>query len=125
MRTIKFRAWQVENKQMIDADSLAFDFYEPLCDQLRDSDEIKFMQYTGLKDKDSFEIYEDDFVSFDVRGGDNGETPVKNQKGVVTISPSGVAFGNWCYEWVGNINLLGNIHNNPELLKVMNYEQRR
>jgi len=30
MKVNKFRAWDVENKKMIDADSLAFDFYEPL-----------------------------------------------------------------------------------------------
>jgi len=112
MKVNKFRAWDVENKQMIDADSLAFDFYEPLCDQLRDSDEIKFMQYTGLKDKNSVEIYQgdlfDDGIEISIIQWDD-------------TCASFVAFDGTENHQLGDytsiVKIIGNIHNNPELLK--------
>lgn len=119
MREIKFRAWDVENQEMVDADSLAFDYYEPLCDQLRDSDEMKFMQFTGLTDKNGVEVYEDDIIRY-------GTPPIYRSS--VFWSPQDfgfVTYNEMLGEYTGlsffsgykNFEVIGNIHQNPELLE--------
>lgn len=58
MREIKFRAFI--DGQMIDADSLAFENYQPLKDQLAKCKNV--MQFTGITDENGIDIYEGDVV---------------------------------------------------------------
>ncbi len=81
-------------------------------------------QYTGLEDKNGKEICEGDIVSFDISDTD-GERCIKEE---VRWANQGCAFvpWYWLYECEGcecavsikNIEVIGNIHTNPELLEV-------
>ena len=66
-REIKFRVWDVENKEMLEVQELDFEstFYGGRIairpDQYNDyfdTEDMILMQYTGLKDKNGKEIYE-------------------------------------------------------------------
>lgn len=71
MREIKFRIWDVENKEMLKVQELDFEptFYGGRIairpDQYNDyfdTEDMILMQYTGLKDITGKEIYEGDIV---------------------------------------------------------------
>jgi len=127
-REIKFRAWyqdkmhydiekhHVEHHSMSGWGGDVWDFK----DWLKYS---KVMQYTGLKDKNGKEIYEGDII-----GIFNHHQPE-----IVEWEPYGCGFGFFSYDsvergdgrfeflsdWTGSegYEVIGNIHENPELLK--------
>lgn len=87
--------------------------------------EIKHLQYTGLKDKDGTEIYEGDVVKIKhvQKGGpfDKGRSDSISQ----VIFDATANMGCWSlpesfellYQVNGDIEIIGNIYENPELLE--------
>ena len=105
-REIKFRAWDTNSKQMV-MNGLWYSKEKGI-------DINKLMQYTGLKDKNGIEIYEGDIIHYDT---DNETYKVAFDGG------SYVWEGDGCYDNLIelypslNTKVIGNIYENPELLK--------
>lgn len=140
-REIKFRAWIPEKMRMVYFDPInqirCFDGGD-MClgewsieeDSTLYEDDFTLMQYTGLKDRNGEDIYEGDIIQIHEKMGDNtkiwnaavnfscGSFSMYNpnccercKNGDGTISTLGDGFG--------PIEVIGNIHEDPELLKEM------
>lgn len=122
MRPIKFRAWDGITKNMVPVKSLYFeqDGKAGCAVDIEDingdlESEWSLMQYTGMKDKNNIEIYEDDVVI---------AKSVRSMVGMVIFSK-----GQWLIKNSvtrntqlmdsGVFELIGNIYENPDLQKVV------
>ena len=123
MREIKFRAWLKEEKimgEVLGIDILHKEIFfsneDANCYEHTDFKDIELMQYTGLKDKNNKEIYEGDIVKLRANHG-IGVVKYYDEWGAFVIEyikPRPLAvLGNYYKE---NIEILGNIYENPELL---------
>lgn len=123
MREIKVRAWHKPYKQMCQVESLRFDengvytavlIEEPFYDRrIVEADEIVIEQFTGLKDKNGVNIYEGDILVDDA-GEPVEYWVVKFADGGFVGECAGVAES--IFE-LTNLEVVGNIHKNPELLE--------
>ena len=123
-REIKFRAWDKNEKRMfsvkgIDFENRYIEIDKPDGDSSHEEhlmEDMELMQYTGRKDKNGKEIYEGDILA-------DGKKPP--QYGKVFWQDEGT---NWCVNWrmrdgswetdqwmSGEV--IGNIYENPELIK--------
>ena len=117
MREIKFRAWNVATKVMIDLKKIT-----PLALNadigglyIPESDGILVMQYTGLKDSKGAEIYEGDIVEWEDRTADDmygGDVIYPNEP----VEFKGGSFYPVCMMPAEEFEIIGNIYENKELL---------
>ena len=121
MREIKFRAWDVEEKIMIDANSFAFEEYLPLSDLFKSSS-FEFMQFTGLRDKNGKEIYEGDIIklgedTYDLYYRINEKVTIEWDEDLTGFKPFMDTHSD--YDYINNetCEVIGNIHETPELIK--------
>ena len=125
----KFRAWLKDEKEMQNV--LAFDTrghsflgiegthvtVDGWCDNFEVGKQAVLMQSTGLKDKNSVEVFQGDIVRC-TRGCPHEVVWLQEYAGMyVGGMPawylSGLSEG---YAWTGEEEIIGNIYENPELL---------
>ena len=131
MRTIKFRAWDKKARQMARVMSLTQMEQTPLTlikygTELDEkawaipSEQLEVMQFTGLLDKNGKEIYEGDIVRHTFISGDQEVGRIVWNEGsarfVWYARDAGDGYGMQRKD-DGDREVLGNIHENPELLK--------
>jgi uncharacterized phage protein (TIGR01671 family) len=135
MREIKFKAWDKDSKKFLNGDfSLGIEtgqFRSKYGDVYKNVD---VLQFTGLKDKNGKDIYEGDILNIHVFTQELGEglgvyEGEKEFKGVIKFETLGLYLENkededsnfYLVYSPGNIHeesfeILGNIHENPDLL---------
>ena len=113
MRVIEFRAWDTEFEE----------FVNPQYSLLGLNIKYIFMQYTGLKDKNSVKIFEGDIISvfdYDTEFLGSAEVCFKDFSWSVKWLESSEEcimpfYETFCDE--KTIKVIGNIYENPELIK--------
>jgi uncharacterized phage protein (TIGR01671 family) len=128
MREIKFRAWY--NNKMVDDEEAKRLLYNNTSTSALFITELDMMQYTGLKDKNGKEIYEGDILDVpelyetpEMTSPSYTKWQVVFKHGMFTLEnknnksendSSTLYYEYFAYD--GNIEVIGNIFENPELL---------
>lgn len=120
MRPIKFRAWNGHKMYYDDLTVVGPDMgFNALI--AKTSKIFNLMQYTGLKDKNGKEIYEGDILYHDKYSTEFKEGDVEIVK-VETLQQffedRGLYTREYGEDWdSANFEIIGNIYENPELIK--------
>ena len=116
MREIKFRAWDKENKTMVNSGGSikALANIEGYIEH-----DFVLTQYTGLKDKNGKEIYEGDVLQIPLQWWHDKWHMNSKAKRRITVEEFGIVpfhNGDWS---VGHeeCEIIGNIYENPELVE--------
>ena len=126
-REIKFRAWdksfKIMSKSFQGELHIAQDQVHSLTELIRRNDMWEVMQYTGLKDKNGKEIYEGDIIK--IAAGYYGDSYYKTSLAIVKWeddrfyphNPDNKYGITWQENYWDGCEVIGNIYENPELLK--------
>jgi len=110
-REIKFRAWHVTAKEMLHSAKQSNIFQ-----WLEEGQQVKIMQFTGLKDKNGVDVYESDIVYW--KHMDLYGVVYYHENDVIFLAkPINGEDGIDSYLDSTHMEVVGNIHSNPELLK--------
>ena len=130
MRKIKFRGIPTDNNTSYDKEDGFVEGSLIVIDNIKRDDYAICMievipetvrQYTGLKDKNGKEIYEGDIVSFNLKSDSEGQPYIIGYIEYQTTF-SGYRImsfeGSFALDYnIKDIEVIGNIYDNPELLK--------
>jgi uncharacterized phage protein (TIGR01671 family) len=140
-RDIKFRAYSKVAKQMRQPFIQLYPTgFSEFGTWTKTDSSLEIMQFTGLKDKNGKEIYEGDILMIEIEDEDSVMGKVDTYKGIVIYGNETLGFNKkyvtdypasftiFCTEWykeeglLGNHRhietIIGNIYENPELIKV-------
>lgn len=122
MREIKFRAWDVNTKEMYYDTRFCM---QAIADERYAGygEDLELMQYTGLKDKTGKEVYEGDVVHYryDYEGNNYWEVKWeydgwKMVRGERVTGDQNCSDDSHYNDWK-EVEIIGNIYENSELLK--------
>ncbi|API78889.1 hypothetical protein A7971_04100 [Staphylococcus argenteus] len=122
---LKFKAWDKDKKVMSIIDEIDFNSgYILISTGYKSFDEVKLLQYTGLKDKNNTEIYDGDIAEFkyphDKRFKEIGIITHSAEKACFVIKMIRDTVQEFeLYRGVANsyLKVIGNKFENPELLE--------
>lgn len=131
-REIKFRAWEPDTRKMVEVFGISplvkkvYLSHQQLFGRPGDDlllsympDEeysyVRLMQFTGLLDKNSVEIYEGDIVSFKEYDTTRIDSIEYDQEACAFYPIAG--YGHTEPEWLSDFEVIGNIYENPEILE--------
>jgi len=127
MKEIKFRAWESLNKNMIYFDGfIPFKISEKYIEgalslhnqekrylTTLNYDKIEVMQYTGVKDIDNEEVYKDDILEIWIGSIKQDNYYIVNDLRELYFE----MYRDDLYYRISKIKIVGNKHQNPELMK--------
>ena len=125
MKDLKFRAWDKKKNDWFDDDDgelyvelngkINFGWNGEVMDDY--TDRIILMQYTGLKDKKSVEIYESDVLFHPLQGRRKVYYPYSDRVASYGLRDIDNGFGSTLQDSHAVWEVIGNIYENPELLE--------
>lgn len=121
MREIKFRCWYDNRMHKVVEIDFAYEKINLFGADIINFKDGKLMQYTGLKDKNGKEIYEGDILRFSEV--DTAIVEWNEKYSYFMVKPiqdyyfDSDVLGH-ALEYNNNVEIIGNIYDNPELLEV-------